>query len=121
MQNTGPPQACQRLLRTFLRNLKVDLREKIDSIKNDLGKRIDDQSKRIDDLSVKQDRSETKLNAKIDLIEKDLVQINTKMAVMESRLSDISTNVTYLMWHSQAWAETSGLFLRKIGLIFTPP
>jgi hypothetical protein len=63
-------------------------------------------SKRIDDLSGKVDRNEVKFNAKldskIDPIEKDLIQINTRIAVIESRLGDISTNVTYLMWHQQA-------------------
>jgi hypothetical protein len=73
--------------------------DKIDFKINDLGKRIED-------LSAKVDRNEAnfngKLDAKIDPIEKDIIQMNTRMAVMESRLSDISTNVTHLMWHSQA-------------------
>ena len=43
-----------------------------------------------------------KLDSKIDPLEKDLIQMNTRMAVIETRLADISTNVTYLMWHNQA-------------------
>lgn len=38
---------------------------------------------------------------KIDPIEKDLIQMNTRIAVIESRLSDISNNVMHLMWQSQ--------------------
>lgn len=40
---------------------------------------------------------------KLDSMEKDIQQLNTRMAVVESRLNDISTNVTHLMWHSQAF------------------
>lgn len=77
---------------------------------NNLSKRMDDLGLKLDksvfDINGKIDRNEAKFNAKLDSkldpIEKDLVQINTKIAVMESRLADISTNVTYLMWHQQA-------------------
>jgi chromosome segregation ATPase len=82
------------------------LDKKIDDICAQLDKKIDDSSakddKKFGDLAAKVERSEAKLNARLDTIEKDVIQINTKMAVMESRLSDIGTNVMYLMWHSQA-------------------
>jgi predicted nucleic acid-binding Zn-ribbon protein len=71
-----------------------------------LDAKIDKVDTRIDKLDAKIDRNEAKFNAKldskIDPLEKDLIQMNTRMAVIESRLSDISTNVTYLMWHNQA-------------------
>jgi uncharacterized coiled-coil DUF342 family protein len=93
--------------------LENDFGQRIVKLENDFGKRIDEQSKkieeeskRIDELSAKIDRNSAdyiaKLDAKIDPLEKDLIQMNTRIAVIESRLSDISTNVTYLMWHSQA-------------------
>lgn len=43
-----------------------------------------------------------KLEDKVDGIDKDLQQVNTKIAVMESKTNDISVNVSHLMWHSQA-------------------
>lgn len=39
---------------------------------------------------------------KIDGIEKDLQQLNTKVAVIESKITDISSNVSHLMWHHQS-------------------
>lgn len=39
---------------------------------------------------------------KIDGIEKDLQLLNTKVAVIESKITDISSNVSYLMWHHQS-------------------
>jgi uncharacterized protein YaaN involved in tellurite resistance len=69
---------------------KVD--NKIDKVASDLNAKID---KVASDLNAK-------LDTKIDPLEKDLIQMNTRIAVIESRLSDISTNVTYLMWHNQA-------------------
>lgn len=76
---------------------------------NNLSKRIDDLGTKLDkntgEINAKIDRNEAKFNAKLDTksdpLEKDLIQINTKLAVMESRLSDISTNVTHLLWHQQ--------------------
>lgn len=42
-----------------------------------------------------------KVEIKIEGIEKELQQLNTKVAVIESKLSDISANVSHLMWHNQ--------------------
>lgn len=52
---------------------------------------------------MKDTRRETKLEP--DEIKKDLQQLNTRVAVVESRLSDISTNVNHLMWHHQSLSQ----------------
>ena len=83
--------------------LKFDLNTKIDKIGSELNTKID---KIASELNTKIDRNEAKFNAKldskIDPLEKDLIQMNTRIAIIETRLSDISTNVTHLMWHNQA-------------------
>ena len=77
--------------------------------------RLDKKFDRIDislkNLDSKIDKNKTELDAKIDKnddrltsIEKEIGQLNTKMAVIESRLSDISTNVTHLMWQNQIFS-----------------
>lgn len=43
-----------------------------------------------------------KQETKVDNIQKDLQHINTKIAVMESKIADISSNVNHLMWHHQS-------------------
>jgi outer membrane murein-binding lipoprotein Lpp len=97
-------------LNTKIEKVVFDLNTKIDKAVIDLNTKIDiNEAKfntKIDKLDNKIDKIASdlsaKLDAKIDPIEKNLIQMNTRMAVMESRLSDISTNVTHLMWHNQA-------------------
>ena len=85
-------------------NLKIDQNEakfnvKIDKVASDLNTKIDKLDNKTDKAVLD---INAKLDSKIDPLEKDLIQMNTRMAVIESRLSDISTNVTHLMWHNQA-------------------
>jgi outer membrane murein-binding lipoprotein Lpp len=97
-------------LNTKIDKLGSELNTKIDKVAFDLNTKIDiNEAKfnaKIDKLDNKIDKVASDLNAKLDTkidpLEKDLIQMNTRMAVIESRLSDISTNVTHLMWHNQA-------------------
>ncbi len=46
-----------------------------------------------------------KINAmdnRLSSVEKDIQQLNTRTAVIESKIADISTNVSHLMWHNQS-------------------
>jgi|GEM_PF-5565055 len=47
------------------------------------------------------DKRFDKIDNRFEKIEKELSQLNTRVAVIESKQSDISTNVTHLMWHHQ--------------------
>ena len=64
--------------------------------------RVDNGFKSMDDKFKTVNERLDKIDSKIDNVEKDLQQLNTRMAVVESRLNDISINVSHLMWHSQA-------------------
>lgn len=64
---------------------------------------IDDKFKEVSEtINRNEAKFSARLDMKIDPIEKDLIQINTRIAVIESRLSDIGSNLSHLMWHQQA-------------------
>lgn len=72
---------------TFLRNLKFDLREKIDGIKSDLGKRIDDLNTKVDRVDTKIDEVKHELNAKIDKVESKTESLQHSIVEMDKRLT----------------------------------
>ena len=70
-----------------------------------LNKRMERPDKKIDGLEkdVRQniDWTERDLQKKIERIEKNLQQLNTKVAVMESKIAGIGSNLSHFMWHQR--------------------
>lgn len=64
---------------------------------NAINKKFEKINERIDKIS---DKCE-KLNDKIDNQAKELQSINTRLAVLESKVGDLNTNVMHLMWQNQ--------------------
>lgn len=58
--------------------------------------------KRFDEMKLEINKIKTESATDIKEIRSDLGILNTRIAVIESKLSDISTNVTHLMWHHQS-------------------
>lgn len=57
--------------------------------------------KRFDEIKSEMKEMRSEFTNETKLIRNDISGLNTKVAVIESKLSDISTNVTHLMWHHQ--------------------
>ena len=64
--------------------------------------RIDNSFTALDNKFKAIDDKLSAMDTRLSNVEKDIQQLNTRMAVVESRLNDISNNVNHLMWHNQA-------------------
>ncbi|WP_330730648.1 BdrQ protein [Borrelia turicatae] len=72
-------------------NEKIDgvetrLNEKIETVKNDLNKKIDGVETRLNEKINKLDARIDKLDEKIEFVKTDLVQINSRLTLIESKL-----------------------------------
>jgi hypothetical protein len=56
---------------------------------------------RLGSFENKTDSKFNSLELKVGNIEKEIQQINTKLAVQESQIRAIDSNVTHLLWHNQ--------------------
>lgn len=65
-------------------------------------KSMDDRFTKIDDRFIKFDDRFDKIDQRFNSIDRDLGRLTTRVAVMESKLTDISNNVSHLMWHNQS-------------------
>ena len=83
-----------------METVNSDLLKRIETVSSDLQKKIEVVNS---DLLKKIDVVNSDLLKKIDSLDKNVQNMTTRMAVFESKLTDISTNVTHLMWHNQTY------------------
>jgi predicted nucleic acid-binding Zn-ribbon protein len=82
-----------------MRGIENRFAEEIKRVENKLSEEI----KRVENKLLEEIKTvENKLTDKISDLQKELQQTNTRVAVIESKLSDISNNVSHLMWYSQS-------------------
>ncbi len=63
--------------------------------------RIDNSFKAIDNSFKSIDERLLSIDTRLSNVEREVQILNTRIAVIESKQSDISTNITHLMWHHQ--------------------
>lgn len=64
----------------------------------EINSRFDKVDARFDKVDARFD----KVDARLDKVEGIVTGLNTRLALVESKMADLNTNVSYLMWHTQA-------------------